>query len=648
MKNIVCLLLLAFSTSFLTAQSFTQEKPLLQHLQDLNAQWYLQKNYLAVDASLLQSPMAFKSHEDLIQTHLQLVEQVLVTKDAKNPNRAKGLLILKDYWQAGIFPKNTQHNYLNPYFIDDFNTACAVGHVMRESGSVELASTIAKTHNYAYIHQMPYENELSNWANEMGFEVDELRWIQPAYGPPVTIIPTINEPSCNNADGSISITASPGWTIQDVSNLEYYWDNGDTGMQLNNIAAGRYCVDIQENDFPVMKTCFLVNNDLAMEVTGNVSHETCPDALDGSITLTIPEIYEEVIWYNQLWEPIGSGITIENLDGIGLMVAPSIPIMYNVKVTDFNGCISYGSFGVQETKEAPYISAFNAISLASCNLANGVIEPTVYGGESVVWDNGVTTLRNEFLAPGNHTITATSPDGCESEYTFNLAESCPAICNTNGSYHVKLKFFLEGWMDGNEMKTNLNTSGIMPEQQPFANTIWAYNGEENMNLGIPKAVDWVMVCARNANGNLLQKKSAILLKDGTVVNTDGTECITFDNLNSNGTYYISAHHFGHIGVMSTSALTSGTAYDFSSGANQAMGADQLKPSNDKFVLFGGDFDGNGIINNLDFNLWKSDNSAINIYAEYDADGNGIINNQDYNIWRQNNSKVGFGAAQSTN
>jgi len=38
-------------------------------------------------------------------------------------------------------------------------------------------------------------------------------------------------------------------------------------------------------------------------------------------------------------------------------------------------------------------------------------------------------------------------------------------------------------------------------------------------------------------------------------------------------------------------------------------------------------------------VWKTNSSAINVYLPADADGNGIINNQDYNLWKANRSKV---------
>jgi len=49
----------------------------------------------------------------------------------------------------------------------------------------------------------------------------------------------------------------------------------------------------------------------------------------------------------------------------------------------------------------------------------------------------------------------------------------------------------------------------------------------------------------------------------------------------------------------------------------------------------------GVINNEDYNLWKTSGAAINTYSPADADGNGIINSLDYNLWKINRSKIGL-------
>jgi len=143
-----------------------------------------------VNNPILLETKYFKDWEDLIQLHLQLVEEHLRTKEMSHlafeqqQKRKKGLDILNAYWKGKQFPQNIHHSgQIVPYFIDDFNTACAVGHVLRETGSVTLAERIQQENNYAYLEDMPYD-ELLTWATEYGFEEEELRWIQPTYSAP--------------------------------------------------------------------------------------------------------------------------------------------------------------------------------------------------------------------------------------------------------------------------------------------------------------------------------------------------------------------------------------------------------------------------------------------------------------------------------
>ena len=71
----------------------------------------------------------------------------------------------------------------------------------------------------------------------------------------------------------------------------------------------------------------------------------------------------------------------------------------------------------------------------------------------------------------------------------------------------------------------------------------------------------------------------------------------------------------------------------------------MKFKTNAYTLFSGDFDSNGVINALDYNLWRSDNAAVNIYVPYDADANGVVNNLDYNLWYKNRSKTAIAVLQ---
>jgi hypothetical protein len=74
-------------------------------------------------------------------------------------------------------------------------------------------------------------------------------------------------------------------------------------------------------------------------------------------------------------------------------------------------------------------------------------------------------------------------------------------------------------------------------------------------------VDWVFLELRNTNaspGNVvLQTRSALIQRDGDIVDIDGVSPVTFNNV-TNGTYGISVRHRNHLGMSfnpSTSART---------------------------------------------------------------------------------------------
>ncbi len=122
-----------------------------------------------------------------IRMHLSHVERVLRARDvshltdAQREARARHLDTLHAYWVAGRFPINEQRpdEYL-PIFIDEHETACAVGDLMIEDGAGEVAQQIHEDENYAYVPDIETDGVLA-WAEGAGFTVDELAMIQPSY-----------------------------------------------------------------------------------------------------------------------------------------------------------------------------------------------------------------------------------------------------------------------------------------------------------------------------------------------------------------------------------------------------------------------------------------------------------------------------------
>ena len=222
---------------------------------------------------------------------------------------------------------------------------------------------------------------------------------------------------------------------------------------------------------------------------------------------------------------------------------------------------------------------------------------------------------------------------------------CAAVGAPAVPITVRIKILLEGFYNKAtaEMNNYLTVAGLLPNTQPFNRSPYEYSGTEQLGTTSTDIVDWVLVQLRAIDNieEIVHQKAALLRKDGFIVNEDGQELVDFE-LMENGEYLIAIHHKSHLSILSREPhffSNSPGIYDFTLSEFTAMGDAQLKYLEGKFCLNAGDFDGNGIINNQDFNIWKLSSAAINSYLSADADGNGIINNQDYNFWKANRSKV---------
>lgn len=122
-----------------------------------------------------------------IQRHLETVETELRARDtshlpaALRAERARNLDRLHAYRLAGLFPHNPEFiGERVPFFIDSDGVACAVGHLVVESGFAEVAGEIAERENNARLLDMTHP-ALSGWIAQSGLTAEECARIQPAY-----------------------------------------------------------------------------------------------------------------------------------------------------------------------------------------------------------------------------------------------------------------------------------------------------------------------------------------------------------------------------------------------------------------------------------------------------------------------------------
>ena len=104
-------------------------------------------------------------------------------------NRQMQLTRLTEYRNRGLFPQNKcQAPQPVPIFVDEHDTACAVGHLMRLSGRERDVANIQHEHNLVHVPDVA-AGPVVAWTLTSGLTIEEAALIQPAYGPILPPIP---------------------------------------------------------------------------------------------------------------------------------------------------------------------------------------------------------------------------------------------------------------------------------------------------------------------------------------------------------------------------------------------------------------------------------------------------------------------------
>jgi uncharacterized protein (DUF1501 family) len=268
-----------------------------------------------------------------------------------------------------------------------------------------------------------------------------------------------------------------------------------------------------------------------------------------------------------------------------------------------------------------------------------------------------STILQDWLGANNTSIDNIFNDKNGNSYT---SMKVPIINNSNivpsNCYHTPqanvvnssmvVKVILEGFYNASssEMSTTLANSASFPTAQPYNFAPYNYQGTESFTTLPADTVDWILLELREADdfSVVVAQKAALLRKDGFVIQTDGTIGVTFDNV-TDGDYHLAVFHRNHLGIISSTIVVldnSSYIYDFTQNEWKAFGNAQTKAIGNVYAMHSGDFNGDNIINNLDYNFHKN-NSGSNVgYSKADLDGDGNANSQDYDLWYKNRSKIG--------
>ena len=347
---------------------------------------------------------------------------------------------------------------------------------------------------------------------------------------------------------------------------------------------------------------------------------------------------------------------------------PGTTVDIPITVTDFNNIGAVSLTLLFDESVLTYQSSTNNSGFPGLVIFGAIAGKIGIGGYIQEGNPGITLADNSvlftltFYCTGGYTGLQWFDDGGSCEYTddqFNpLNDSPTCLYYINGSvnessFQIGLKVFLEGaFLDG-EMRTELNDLGLVPDSQPYSGLPWNYDGCESISSIPENVVDWVLVELRESSGDAstatsdktIARQAGLLMKDGSVINADGSINLGFsvsyaDNL------YVVIYHRNHISVISANPISifngNGT-YDFSSAESQVwegiLGHKEL--SSGIWGLAAGDSNGDGNINEQDKQDEWNPNTGTWGYLPSDFSFDSQIDNLDKNdFWNLNLGFIG--------
>jgi hypothetical protein len=162
----------------------------------------MHRHSLLFSAGLLASPLAFsldareitarpdvprraevarlRAHFDSVDAELRLATALHLTPSQRN---ARATLIgwLREYRDAGEFPRNDRFPRATPFFRDSYGALCAMAYLIQRSGREDIIDRVAVTRNNAFIAELANDAELATWLDSVGFSVAEAARVQPEY-----------------------------------------------------------------------------------------------------------------------------------------------------------------------------------------------------------------------------------------------------------------------------------------------------------------------------------------------------------------------------------------------------------------------------------------------------------------------------------
>ena len=170
---------------------------------------------------------------------------------------------------------------------------------------------------------------------------------------------------------------------------------------------------------------------------------------------------------------------------------------------------------------------------------------------------------------------------------------------------INPKLFLQGPIlnpaNAGLMNDDLRSNGYIPTTSPYSDNATCDASVFNIT-GNDAIVDWVWVELRDKTDNtaVILSQSALLQRDGDVVDTDGISSITPNILADE--YFVVVNHKNHLGVMTQDPVlirstSTPSVVDFTDTNTTTFGIQaQVELSSGDMALWAGDVNGDGVVN----------------------------------------------------
>jgi surface protein len=235
---------------------------------------------------------------------------------------------------------------------------------------------------------------------------------------------------------------------------------------------------------------------------------------------------------------------------------------------------------------------------------DGGLSTENYDALLIAWSQ--LPLQNDvYFSVGNSTYCYGTAALAAIETNFNWTfddggqGNCPVLLSPK-AYLQGAYVNLQPGADEELMRDDLRVAGLIPTTSPYADMLTC-EATVFDTTGADAIVDWVWVELRDATDNTIvaTSQSALLQRDGDIVDVDGIEELLMNA--SPGDYFVVIKHRNHLGVMSANTLTidyTSTSVDFSNPSTPTFGTNaQTTPDSplDVAELWAGNANGDTLI-----------------------------------------------------